>query len=392
MNGILSGFNEQRGADTNYLAQLDAMRRAAVAQELDKRRMQQQQEQFAQEMAMRQQQSAQSNDLDRARMQQQAQQYAQNAALQRAEFGLKERSQTGEMNRQEQARNALASILNGGGDINTTDLGRAILQYDPTTGINLIKAGKEEQRQQALLDRTGGTGVSAPQNYRWTKDGNLEYIPGGAADPQVLAQMEAIKGKAPKALTEDQGKATGWFNRMKEAENIITNAPDSAQTSGGSVGSLAGDAVRSLPFIGHSDLGNSIANALTPVERQKVQQAQESWVQGLLRSDTGASYKDMEKADIIRTFFPQPNEGPEIAAQKERARAIVQDSMRVRSGPGADMSHPLDERQSTSSTWQDSYKSKAQAVSDALEAVRRGAPRDAVRQRLKQIGIDDARL
>lgn len=221
ITGLLSGFNEQRSADVNYLAQLDQMRRAQLALDMQRQQQENQKLQQQQEFQFRQEQADQQAD-DRANAQ-----YDQlgQSLLGQATGALskgfadmsassarapQEMMQMAQIQRQSKTRNALADLINGEEEVNISDIGRAILPYDPPTGINLIKAGKEELRQQALLDRTGGTGVSAPQNYRWTKDGNLEPIPGGAADPRVMAQLEAIKsgGKTSKQTEATQQKVS----------------------------------------------------------------------------------------------------------------------------------------------------------------------------------------
>tara|TARA_R110000868_G_scaffold177177_2_gene415477 strand:- start:1537 stop:2919 length:1383 start_codon:yes stop_codon:yes gene_type:complete len=171
----------------------------------------------------------------------------------------------------------------------------------------------------------GGGGTKPPAGYRWTAGGALEPIPGGPADKPA---------KDDKALTQDQGKATAWLDRMNQTEQVILNASPESLTSLGSKSALAGAAIEAIPYVGKSGVGQAARNAVETPERQAVRNAQEVWVQGLLRSDTGAAYKDMEKADIVRAFFPQPNEGENMIAQKAALREGVRRSMQVRAGPG----------------------------------------------------------
>lgn len=246
LTGLLGGYNEQRADTGNYLAQLDQMQRAAIQQQLERQRMEQQAQQFVQSNMLQQQQLAQTGSLRQAEMAQAAQAHRDALAQQAQQFGLqsreqqfKETTQNASTQRQEQARNALAQLLNGpeGGDIATADLARAILPYDIGQGASLLKASKEEQRQQALLDRTGGNGVQPPTGYRWTAQGNLEAIPGGNADPDVVASLSESKRQAnEKALPTSAAQKLMENNQnLRRAEQAL------ALSQGKEVSGMQGD-------------------------------------------------------------------------------------------------------------------------------------------------------
>lgn len=393
LTGLLAGFNEQRGSNTNYLAQLDAMRRAQTAADLDQQRLTQQADQASQEMMFRQDQAAQAAQ---ARDSQSLHQTLRDQQQRMGQMG-QESFQLAQQQRQAQARNALKDLLSNGEDVSTAELGRTILPYDPSTGISLIKASKEEQRQQSLLDRTGGTGVSAPQNYRWTKDGNLEAIPGGAADPTVLAQMEGIKSaykvKEQKPLTEAQANAAGYGMRAAQSALQLEDLANQGVKTGG----LIKQGAEAVPLVGGA-LGAAV-NTLPGYlggpsgEQQRVEQAQRNFVNAVLRRESGAAISPVEFESAKKQYFPQPGDLPETVAQKQQNMATTIDALRLGAGQGAENIPAYKPGQSQPTTnWQDHYQSKAQAISDALEAVRKGAPRDAVAKRLKEIGIEDARI
>lgn len=133
------------------------------------------------------------------------------------------------------------------------------------------------------------------------------------------------------------------------------------------------------------------ANALVASpEQQQVEQAQRNFVNALLRKESGAAISPGEFDNARRQYFAQPGDSPQVLEQKRANRETAINALRVQAGPGA--ANIQGGEPSQPSSWQDSYKSQAQAVQDALEAVRKGAPREAVRERLKQIGITDARL
>jgi hypothetical protein len=169
-----------------------------------------------------------------------------------------------------------------------------------------------------------------------------------AANAQEIAKqrLELDRQKAEdalnkaKALTQDQGKATSWLERMNQAEQIITAAPEHALTSTGSISGVGAAAIKSIPILGSSNIGEAAQNAVVSKERQAVLTAEAAWVSGLLRSDTGAAYKDMEKDDIVRTFFPQPFDNSSTKTLKKNLRDGVRKAMEIRAGPGADTLSP----------------------------------------------------
>lgn len=331
LTGILAGYNEQRGHDVNYLAQLDAMRRAQAAQELDQQRMRQQAEQAAQEMQFRQEQADQAAQMRDSQMMRQSMQDQR----QRLSNMGQESYQLAQQQRQAGARNALADLVSRGDDVSMKDLGRAVLPFDPNSGINLLKQSREEERQQALLERTGGTGVSAPRGYRWTKEGNLEYIPGGESDPSVIAQLEGIKSaykaKEPKPLTEVQGNAVGFGMRAAKSHDIINDL----EARGVKTGSLIKQGLESVPLIGGA-LGMAANSLVASPEQQQVEQSQRDFVNALLRKESGASISPTEFENARKQYFAQPGDSPEVLAQKRANRETAIEALRVQAGPGAE--------------------------------------------------------
>jgi hypothetical protein len=175
-------------------------------------------------------------------------------------------------------------------------------------------------------------------------DEPLEAVVGPDGKPVFVSRRNAV-GKTPyqksagateKNLTEDQGKAVSWLERMEQSEEVIKNAPESALQSTGSLGGMLGATIGSVPYLGNTGAAKLSRNMVEAPERQAVRNAQEVWVQGLLRSDTGAAYKDMEKDDIIRAFFWQPGESEIVRGQKDLAREGVRRAMLVRAGPAVD--------------------------------------------------------
>lgn len=205
-------------------------------------------------------------------------------------------------------------------------------------------AALERQREGKAADmqRARELQAFAAANRQPRAEQPLVAVIGPDGKPVLVSRSDAV-GKTPapsggaadeKNLTEDQGKAISWLERMNQAESVIKNAPAHALQSTGSVGGVLGAAIGSVPYLGNTGAAKLSRNLMESPERQAVRNAQEIWVQGLLRSDTGAAYKDMEKDDIIRAFFWQPGEADDVKAQKDLAREGVKRAMTVRAGRG----------------------------------------------------------
>lgn len=323
---MLAGYNEQQDHAINYLAKLSSMQQAANAQELDRRRMEAQQGQFGQEMEFRKSQAEQSNQRSAQEHQDALKQQALEYGLRDRAQGFTERNKNLELQKEAQARNSLMELLNNPeGDVNTLDLGKAILPYDTQRGIGLINASKEEQRQKALMERTGGTGVQPEKGYRWTNKGTLEAIPGGPADPSVLAQLESVKNKGAgaKAASEDERKAAGWLAQATNAYNNMANvaAQDKSVTAPG------------MFEAGAEALGLSgTANAIRSPQRQQFVQAASSFSEAALRAATGAGVNKDEAKQKIQELTPQYTDAEPVRAQKLESMKVYLDSLASRAG------------------------------------------------------------
>lgn len=156
---------------------------------------------------------------------------------------------------------------------------------------------------------------------------------GNLAIRQMLADTakQTAEGKAAEAkdkaikTTEGEKSSAGYLTRMNEAEAVL-----------GTVGSkgdmnLAQKAVGGIPMIG-KDLQPYVLGK----DREKTLQAQRDWVRAKLRKESGAVIGQEEMAEEIRTYFPQPGESADVAAQKAAARQAAARQLEI--GAGAAMS------------------------------------------------------
>lgn len=170
-------------------------------------------------------------------------------------------------------------------------------------------------------------------------------------EDRYLARKESA---ADRALTREQGgkptadelKAAGFAQRMEFSEGKLKEVEGKVaaqqlkdpntkyQTPFESTGTqLAGG----VPLIG------GWARSKVATEQQKAyRQAQENWVRANLRKESGAVIGDNEMNAEIATYFPMPNDPASVVKQKNDARQVTMNAMRMSAGKSY---QPFDPRQ-----------------------------------------------
>ncbi|MBB6304049.1 hypothetical protein [Rhizobium leucaenae] len=190
--------------------------------------------------------------------------------------------------------------------------------------------------------------------------------------PQSMPQQQGggpIPLTPPKAATEAEKSAAGYADRMTDAqgqlgqfENQGLNGWDQFLTQN-----------RFVPGV----VGNSIVGATNP-DYQQFDQARRNFINAQLRRESGAVISPEEFDNANKQYFPQPGDSPQVIEQKRQNRERALSSMVRDAGP--------------------TYKApqsatvKADALAQARDAIAKGAPRDAVIQRLRENGIDPTGL
>jgi len=144
----------------------------------------------------------------------------------------------------------------------------------------------------------------APAGYRWSKDGTLEHIPGGPADPTVRGS------RAP--LNDTQAKALQFGTRMQEAGKVLDKLAKEGVDQPGLLKRIAGDGA----------WGNAVNWTQSP-EQQQVEQSQRDFINAVLRRESGAAIADSEFNNARKQYFPQVGDSPEVIAQKRQNREIA---------------------------------------------------------------------
>jgi len=147
-------------------------------------------------------------------------------------------------------------------------------------------------------------------------------MPGGAALPAMTTEGKPVMGTSGGNPTEAQSNAIGFAQRMERTTGIL--APLEAAGSFPATGSaIAG----STPLI-----GGTMRRAVQSPDVQKYDQAAQDWIRAKLRKESGAAIGKEESANEYATYFPMPQDSPEVIAQKAAARDVATQAMRESAG------------------------------------------------------------
>jgi len=172
-------------------------------------------------------------------------------------------------------------------------------------------------------------------------DGRMAPIAPVAAPVAAPAGMP-LKGKSA-GLTESQGNATAFGMRMKQSHDLLTKFENSGATDTGYARGVIGGTLGLTPLIGDklNDATGNIFNALPTVlgglneQQQQTVNARINFITALLRKESGAAIGPSEFSTAEKLYFPQPGNPPSVIAQKQRARELAIQAMKIQAGPGA---------------------------------------------------------
>jgi hypothetical protein len=116
--------------------------------------------------------------------------------------------------------------------------------------------------------------------------------------------------KAPKGLSQAASNSLEYGTRMQDADAII----EKVGTNYTPWKLKASESATNIPIIG------AAATGMLPVNEQLLKQAKESFIHAKLRKESGAKIDPNEFEAADRIYFPQPNDTPEVLAQKAASR------------------------------------------------------------------------
>lgn len=197
-------------------------------------------------------------------------------------------------------------------------------------------------------------------------------------NPDGSQTIIRASGKAEKAPTEFQGKSALYGARAKEAHDIMLALE-------GLTGKDAYNRLAATSFGGNGVM-NTLANPVMSESTQKAVQAQRDFINAVLRQESGAAISQPEFENAIKQYFPQPGDKNDVLEQKRRNRETAIMGFQNSAGKAAFDAPPLPSQQSKQSV------DRVSAMAEAKAAIAAGAPRAAVIQRLKEMGIKDGAL
>jgi len=167
-----------------------------------------------------------------------------------------------------------------------------------------------------------------------------------------------LKGKAT-ALTESQGNATAYGMRMLESNTLLNDFENKGVVSGGRIkGAVQGTLTSLVPYMGENlaQGAGAIMNTLPSFaggpseEQQMYQQAKTNFITAVLRKESGAAIGQNEFKTEDEKYFPQANESDKVIKQKQRARELAIEAMKIQAGPGAKSIKPPGQSNAPSGT------------------------------------------
>lgn len=139
----------------------------------------------------------------------------------------------------------------------------------------------------------------------------LEIARMAAQSRAEIAQLAAsLKGEKP--LTEFQGKSVTFGTRAAEAHNILNSLEGTYSTIS----------------------ANYLPSFVNSEEGQKAKQAQDNFVNAVLRQESGAAINSSEFSNAKKQYFPQPGDSEAVLAQKRQNRETVIKGFARQAGPG----------------------------------------------------------
>jgi hypothetical protein len=221
---------------------------------------------------------------------------------------------------------------------------REVLPYDPKAEINWTDipapkgaaAGLQWQRSSDGQLRSVGSQPPVTNinlgGPKWESGAGGFVFPPSATNPTGrVVQPEGMPPKDAKPLTESQAKATAFVNQMQGANQTLEDLGSKGFTgkSKGQQASIVMAGAEGMPFIPGSA---AIPRMMSGAEAQKYQQAELQWTEAALRFMTGANAPEPEIRRNAATYFPRPGDADAVVEQKARARANMEESIRMAAG------------------------------------------------------------
>lgn len=261
------------------------------------------------------------------------------------------------------------------GQENLNDVGRSAAKENLAQANN-ANAAAGNQSASAALHRAQIPEVQSRIDLNKSKIGADQVV----INPDGTQTIIKGSGKPGKAPTEFQAKSATYGARAKEAHDVMNELE--ALTGGDAYNRLAATS------LGGNGILNSAANPFMKESTQKAVQAQRDFINAVLRQESGAAIAPSEFSNGVRQYFPQPGDEPAVIEQKRRNRETAIMGFNNSAGNAAFEAPAVKQPGAVKQAAPD----RVSALSEAKAAIAAGAPRAAVIQRLKEMGIKDGAI
>lgn len=150
-------------------------------------------------------------------------------------------------------------------------------------------------------------------------------------DINLLKNPTGLVSSNGKPLTDAQATALGYANRIAQASQTLDTL--GKQFAGANVQNV---------------FGGYVPNILKSSDRQQYEQAQQNFVNAVLRKESGAAIAQSEFDNAKKQYFPQPGDSDAVIAQKKANRDLVYNNFLISAGsPKTKDGQPLGVQQTT---------------------------------------------
>lgn len=187
-----------------------------------------------------------------------------------------------------------------------------------------VKDRAEAEQKARVLAGMSPTGITAEQDARLKQQQkeaeqraqqHRESL-GVTMRGQNMANDRALEAREARPVTEAESKTYGYYKRMNDAEQTISAMAGKMAEKG-----LFGQAAMKYA-----------PNWLQSEDNQVFEQASRQFTEARLRRDSGAAIPTHEYDNDKRMYFPQPGDTPETQKRKDKARAVVLETMKKEAG------------------------------------------------------------
>lgn len=190
--------------------------------------------------------------------------------------------------------------------------------YVPPNPMRVAQQEEERARRAAADARAAEAAERAARSEARADRAEQRAIANDAAQRARLGAPGAAKA------TEAHTKAAQFLGRMLEAEREYATVPADSRDA------------RTVPGQWLHENLPGLENTFNSGDRQMSDQAARNFIAASLRQESGAAISAEEYRNQYRIFFPMPGDGPEVIAQKSRARAQAIEGFRIAAGPLAE--------------------------------------------------------